>query len=202
MTLRACVLSICLALPLAPCAPALAQTTLGAPANMHVVINGMALSPAQINQLIAHYGQVYPGRYWYDPISGLYGDEGGPPLGQGAPGVAMGGPLQPSASGGGDGTLTGAFINGREIHPDEYRYYQSIFGVVYPGRFWMSPDGTIGYENGPAIASVAQAAGASGGGGFTMGMQGTTARDNAVFGGDGSGCYYYGGNSGTSWSNC
>jgi hypothetical protein len=66
----------------------------GAPPGFEVVVNGAALSPDEIEALVAYYGEAYPGRYWYDRVSGLYGYEGGPPVGQGAPGVLIGGPLQ------------------------------------------------------------------------------------------------------------
>lgn len=122
-----------------------------------VVVNGQKLSQEKVDGLVGLYGYVYPGRYWYDALSGLYGVEAGPPAGQLHPGLAIGGPLSASASGGGNGRLTGVFINGREIHPMEYLFYTQIFGQVYPGRFWMDATGTGGYEGGPAMFSVQQA---------------------------------------------
>ena len=129
-----------------------------------VVVNGQRLSDGDIQQLIRMYGTVYSGRYWYDAVSGLYGNDGGPPMGQLHPGLRLGGPLSAAASGGGKGSLTGVFINGREIHPMEYLFYQRLFGQVLPGRFWMNAEGTGGYEGGPAIFSVMQAMAQAGGG--------------------------------------
>ena len=44
-----------------------------------VVVNGMALDPALVAQIAAAYRtEIVPGRYWYDPVAGLWGLEGGP----------------------------------------------------------------------------------------------------------------------------
>lgn len=172
-----------------------------------LVINGERMSEETVAAIAQAYGGVVPGRYWYDPMTGLYGHEGGPALAQGAPGLELGGPLRADASGGGRGDLTGVFINGREIHPQEYAYLQALFGQVLPGRFWMNAQGVAGYEGGPAQFDLAAAArsagggaGGGGGGGWTGRYEGLTASDNMVFGGDGSGCYYASGNDGTSWA--
>ena len=48
------------------------------PAVSAVVINGHALSPQQLQESASNYGVTPPpGRYWYDTISGKWGDEGG-----------------------------------------------------------------------------------------------------------------------------
>jgi hypothetical protein len=78
-----------------------------------VFVNGVALQSQQINFLQQQYAvRVLPGRYWYDAVSGAWGFEGGPTLGQIYPGLALGGPLRADASRGN----TGVFINGRELH--------------------------------------------------------------------------------------
>lgn len=123
--------------------------------NQQIVVNNRALSQHEINTLVSLYGQVYVGRYWYDPISGLYGYEGQGAAGQLAPGLAIGGQLSPSASGGGYGRLTGVFINGREIHPDEYMVLYQIYGQVMPGRYWMNAQGVAGPEGGPPMLNIA-----------------------------------------------
>ena len=141
------------------CADSAAQ----AEQNPQIIVNGSALSDSDIEHMIGLYGQVYVGRYWYDKASGLYGYEGKGAAGQLHAGLPIGGPLATSASGGGNGRLTGVFINGREIHPDEYAFLQQIFGQVLPGRFWMNAQGVGGYEGGPAFFNVAQAMRAAGG---------------------------------------
>ncbi|MEM6818314.1 MAG: hypothetical protein AAF578_05955 [Pseudomonadota bacterium] len=122
-----------------------------------IIVNGEALSQEQVDGIVALYGSAQSGEYWYDAVSGLYGLDQGPPIGQLHPGLAIGGKLRASASGGGNGWTTGVFINGREIHTIEYLFYQSIFGQVLPGRFWMNAQGVGGYVGGPATFSVQDA---------------------------------------------
>ena len=110
-----------------------------------VVVNGEVLTPDEEQQFVQRYGRVYVGRYWYDPTSGLYGQEGGPPMGQLHAGLKVRGRLAANASGGGDGRMTGTFINGREIHPLEHAFYQQVLGHVWPGQFWMNDRGQGGY---------------------------------------------------------
>ena len=101
------------------------------------------------------YGQAYPGRYWYDRLNGLWGAEGGPAAGQLMPGLSLGGALQPSASGGGTGRLTGIFINGREIHPQDQAMIVAVYGYSTPGRYWMDAQGWFGFEGQPALTNFA-----------------------------------------------
>jgi hypothetical protein len=150
MTLARCLLAAVLVLAVAP--PALAQA---------VIVNGAALDAKTLAQLQSVYGPIAQGRYWYDPVSGLWGRERGPHAGQIAPGLRLGGPLKRDASGGG----TGVVINGREIHPAELAQLQSLFGRVNPGRYWLNAQGIGGYEGGPAQFNLpAVAAQRSGGG--------------------------------------
>jgi hypothetical protein len=136
----------------------------GAHAQQGVVVNGVALDPQTIAQLQRVYGAITPGRYWYDPVSGLWGRERGPTAGQIAPGLRLGGPLRRDASGG----RTGVFVNGRELHPGDVAQLQQLYGAVNPGRYWLNAQGIGGYEGGPAQfnlpAAAAQAAQRSGGG--------------------------------------
>lgn len=97
---------------------------------------------------------ILPGDYWYDGFAGLWGEIGGPTLGQLPAGLPLGGPLPADAS----GTGTGTFINGREIHPDEVAYLVSLFGQVYQGRFWVNAQGVGGYEYGPPFFDIQEAA--------------------------------------------
>ena len=73
-------------------------------------------------------------------------------------GLPLGGPLRADASGGG----TGVFINGREIHGQEYLLLMQTFGSVMPGRYWMNAQLIGGFEGGPATFNLNTAAGNSG----------------------------------------
>lgn len=125
-----------------------------AQAQQGVVVNGAALDPQTIGQLQRVYGVITPGRYWYDPSSGLWGRERGPTAGQIAPGLRLGGPLRRDASGGG----TGVFVNGRELHPADVAQLRQLYGSVNPGRYWLNAQGIGGYEGGPAQFNLPGAA--------------------------------------------
>ncbi len=127
--------------------------------NGAVIVNGRALSAQDLSALKRMHGlpdqtPIAAGRYWYDPVAGLWGKEGGPTEGQLRAGLPLGGEMQADASGRG----TGVFLNGREIHPLEVRYLQGLFGQVLPGRYWMGADGIGGYEGGPPVFNVVAAA--------------------------------------------
>lgn len=167
-----------------------------------VYVNGQVVSADEIRALqelmgVPEAAPIPAGRYWYDPASGLWGMEGGPTVGQIFPGLELGGELRADASGGG----TMVFINGRELHPQEVMYLQQLFGVVYPGRYWLDWQGNGGYEGGPAIFNLVIAAQAAGGGG-SGGYGGYTRRTPfGSIGGDGN-CSYYLDPSGASVMNC
>lgn len=110
-----------------------------------VVVNGVALDRQTIGALERTYGPLRPGRYWYDTVSGAWGYERGPTVGQIQPGMRLGGPLRADASGGG----TGVFVNGRELHPADVTYLRQLAGTVLPGRYWVNALGIGGYENSP-----------------------------------------------------
>jgi len=124
------------------------------------------------------------GDYWYDPASGVAGRWGGPAAVLLVPGLPLGGPLLPQASGGGDGRLSGIFVNGRELHPDDVRALFAIYGQAWPGRWWVDARGDFGAEGGPALGNLRQAAAARGG----PWLHGTNAGSgNFWTGGDGNG---------------
>lgn len=149
-----------------------------------VYVNGVRLGDDEVRALEAYYQTYVPdGSYWYDPVSGLWGPEGGPAVSQIAPNLALGGSLQPDASGGG----TGVYLNGRELHPLEVYFLEGLFGVVYPGRYWLNASGVGGFEGGPPafdLGAAAAQAGGGGGGGYTYRGAG------GLMGGDGE-CFYY-----------
>src|SRR5207302_5290422 len=102
-----------------------------------VNINRMPISAEDVMALEYFYGPIANGSYWYDPVSGLWGAEGGPAVGQIAPGLSLGGPLRSDASNG----HTGVFFNGRQLHQADVDLLKRIFGVVYQGRYWLHSDG-------------------------------------------------------------
>ena len=112
-----------------------------------VIVNGTPLNANQVKFLQRQYRvEVLPGRYWYDPISGAWGFEGGPTVGQIFPGLGLGGALKSNASLGD----TGVFINGRELPRQDVLALQRCT-VVYPGHYWVNAMGIGGVEGGPPI---------------------------------------------------
>ena len=138
-----------------------------------------------LRQLEAFTGVRLPdGDYWYDAQSGAAGRWGGPAAVLLVPGLPLGGSLPARASGGGDGRLTGIFVNGRELHPDDVRALYAIYGQAWPGRWWVNARGDFGAEGGPALGNLRQAASARGG----PWLHGTTGGSgNFWTGGDGNG---------------
>lgn len=159
----------------------------------NIYVNGVKLNRETIRSLESYYGvRMQNGRFWYDKISGLWGLEGGPSMGQIMPALNLGGSLQPHASGGN----TGVFINGREIHPLEVQYLLSIFGQVIPGRYWLNAQGIGGFEGGPPIFNLnASAYGSASGHGYLRSTPG------GAIGSDGD-CFYYNHPNGSSVMNC
>ena len=127
-------------------APARAQQAAG------IFVNGERLPPATIQALEYQYRvRLQPGCYWYDRLSGMWGLEGGPTVGQIFPGLALGGPLRANASGGN----TGVFINSRELHQAEVAYLQRCT-PVFQGRYWMNAAGIGGLDNSDRRRRIAQ----------------------------------------------
>jgi len=128
----------------------------------HFTFNGRPASAGDLQvvaQIEAMYGRPAPsGDYWYDARSGAMGAWGGPALGFLPAGLPLGGPLPANASGGGDGRLTGVFINGRELHPIDVRVLMSLYGQVIPGRWWVDAQGNAGQEGGPPLLNLVQLA--------------------------------------------
>jgi TolB-like protein len=153
-----------------------------APAARRISFNGRPLSPDQlqtIERLEAQGGGHLPdGEYFYDPLTGAAGRFGGPALAFLPVGLDLNGRAPANASGGGQGVLTGVFINGRELHPIDVAGLQELVGAVYPGRWWVDAQGNYGLEGGPAmgnllyLAQARRAAGQAGGGAWSRRYEG------------------------------
>jgi hypothetical protein len=164
-----------------------------------VIINGITIPKDKITSLEHTYGvPIQPGRYWYDKISGLWGVEGGPLMGQILPDLDLGGPLKVKASNGN----TGVFINGRELPMQEVMFLQQL-GPVLPGRYWLNARGIGGFEGGPPQFDLGAAIAAQNkkkGGGMYDGWNRTT--PGGHLGGDDNCSYFFDPNSGSSVMNC
>lgn len=136
----------------------------GGTASHAVLVNGERLGDEALRQLESRFQATVPeGSYWYDKVSGAWGQQGGPAQGLTLPGLEVGGPLRADASNGN----TGVFINGRELHYLDVVGLQQIAGAVNPGRYWVDAQGNGGYEGGAAVFNLRlmaqQAAAARGG---------------------------------------
>jgi len=109
-------------------------------AQTEILINGRRLTFEQMSQIQLSYGFLLPpGRYWYDPRSGLWGVEGWETAGFFRPNHNLG-PLATTASRGD----SGIFLNGRQLNGREAFYFEQILGPGrdYRGRWWL--DGWTG----------------------------------------------------------
>jgi hypothetical protein len=130
-----------------------------------VTFNGKRWTDEDLARVEAAYRIRIPDAdYWYDPVLGAWGVRGSPTLGFISPGLDLGGPIAPDASGGG----TGVFINGRELPPSDLAALQTITGPVPQGRYFLTAQGIAGYEGGPPMwdlgSMIAQAQQGSRGG--------------------------------------
>jgi hypothetical protein len=105
--------------------------------------------------------------------------------------LALGGALPANASGGGQGTLTGVFINGREAHPADVAGLRGLVGAVVPGHWWVDANGNYGQEGGPALGNLvalarARQSGQGGGTAWSKRYEGATPRDNLNMASDGT----------------
>jgi hypothetical protein len=156
--------------------------------------NGRALDGPQretLGRVERAIGTIPDGDYWYDPRTGASGRWGGPALAFLVAGLDLGGPLPAEASGGGRGTLTGVFVNGRELHPVDVAGLQQIIGAVTPGRWWVDAAGNYGPEGGLAVGNLvalaqARRGGGSGGRAWSRHYEGVTPRDNLNMASDGT----------------
>lgn len=139
------------------------QPTTQPPVSSRVFINVIELSASQMAEFKKTYG-VPPeaGRYWYDKVSGAYGNLGGSTAGFMYPGHNYG--KMPAHASNGN---TGVFFNGRQLDNTDYMIVSAIIGIpAVSGRYFFDSLGNVGYE-GTAIALVNlyTAPGTSSGGG-------------------------------------
>jgi hypothetical protein len=119
-----------------------------------VTINGVAITDDSLTAIEGAWGAtIADGVYWYDPLCGAWGMQGGACVGYCAAGLQLGGPLQSNASNG----QTGVFINGRELPLLEFVSWQ-CFGLSAPGRYWVDAQGNYGVEGGPMLGNLARGA--------------------------------------------
>ena len=109
----------------------------------NIIINGIPLSPDELNQFEKLYGQkLRSGQYWYDKMSGMFGIVGQPALGYLKPGHEYG-TLQRNASNGN----TKVLINNRELTQIEYMMLCQLVGtIVFPGSYWLDAQGNAGIQ--------------------------------------------------------
>ena len=121
-----------------------------------VFVNGRQLTLQEVQQHQAIYNApVQPGRYWYDPVSGLYGFWGREPIGYIRTSHGYGS-VPVNASNGN----TGVFINGRQINHVEAGQWQILFRqAIQPGRYWLDGNsGNVGVEGNPTPTGNVRAA--------------------------------------------
>ncbi len=151
-----------------------------------VVINRVRLSDIELDQLERRCGvHIQDASYWYDPLCGAWGFEGGPCVGFIQPRLPLGGRLRADASRG----STGVVINGRELHTLDVVALQRL-GPVLPGRYWVDAHANFGFEGGPTLGNLVAAAQMAGLGAGSGGAWATDSRFGAV-GGDGSGFLFF-----------
>lgn len=96
-----------------------AEPSRAASAVTSVIVNNVPLTAEVLTALQRLYPvPIAPGRYWYDAVSGAYGVDGGPVVGQMLAGLSLGGPLRAGASRG----TSGVFINGCQLTAGETAY--------------------------------------------------------------------------------
>jgi hypothetical protein len=154
-----------------------------AQAGRNVVINGERIPENVLRMFEAAYRtRVANGRYWYDPVSGAWGVDGGPTAGLILPGLPLGGRLSANASRG----TTGVYVNGRRLPVQDLMALQQLTGPIPPGRYWINGNGLAGAEGGPPLVDLRQLAARSSRSAWSHYTRST----DASVGGDGDFFYY------------
>ncbi|MER2493698.1 hypothetical protein [Catenovulum sediminis] len=109
-----------------------------------VVVNEIELSQTQIEHIEMALGyDIQSGRYWYDPISGLWGLEK-----QAAKGKAPAGLLKYNLLSSAFNSTTKVYFNNRALLPCELEYCQKLAGrQINPGHYWLNAKGQGGKIN-------------------------------------------------------
>ncbi len=166
-----------------PMAPAATGAQAPATTARRLTFNGVPANQndlATLDALERQWGSRLPdGDYWYDPISGAAGYWGGPMIATIQAGLQLGGQLPANASGGGNGTLTGVFINSRELHPQDVIQLQALVGEVPMGRWWVDGQGNFGAEGGAMMGNLFALSQQRGGG--NGGASSSTSSNGSVF---------------------
>jgi hypothetical protein len=152
-------------------------------------INRIIVPEATVQSFEQVYGMHLPrGDYWYDRISGAWGQDGGPTAGFTTPGMNLGGPLPADASRGN----TGVFINGRELPVPDVAAMMQMNIPVQQGHWWVDNSGNFGVEGTPyPTGNLFQ---------YSRGRGGAYQRSTAggYIGGDGNTSYFFDPKSGAS----
>jgi hypothetical protein len=126
-----------------------------------VVLNGVALELADLRELQAVLGAApAPGRYWYDPRSGLWGLEAHAAGGVTRPGLRVPAPLPADASHG----TSNAFVNDRQLTGRELAVMAELLGWdarspgALTGRYVLDEQGRLYSIHGRYLGSLASAA--------------------------------------------
>jgi hypothetical protein len=91
-------------------------------------------------------------------------------------------------------TMTGVFVNGRELRPQEVLWLQQFLRVA-PGRYWLDDAWNFGYEGGPPLGNLAWVIRAQSSPGVPY--QGQTA--GGYIGSDGTTSYFFDPSTGASY---
>ena len=127
-----------------------------AAAQSGVYVNGRQLSIQELQQHQAIYNApVQPGRYWYDPTSGLYGHWGREAIGYIRTGHGYGRAPVNASNGN-----TGIYLNGRHLNAVELTRWQALFRqAIQPGQYWLDGNtGNVGVEGNPTPTGNVRAA--------------------------------------------
>jgi hypothetical protein len=126
-----------------------------------VFLNGVRLEPADLSELQAVLGQApVPGRYWYDPRSGLWGLEAHGAAGVTRPGLRVPAPLPADAARG----SSGVFVNDRQLTARELAVIAQLLGWdesssgALAGRYVLDEQGRLYSIRGRYLGSLASAA--------------------------------------------
>jgi hypothetical protein len=121
----------------------------------HITINGARLGSqeaATLADLEAAGGVTLPdGSYWYDPVSGGFGEWGKPLAVLIGPGYVLGPKLPANASGG----TSRVYINGRRLQVAEVNALSAITRFPWqPGHYFVDGQGNAGVEGGPILVNL------------------------------------------------